>query len=61
MKNILITGAAGFIGSNFIRYMLAQYQDQYSYFVYDKLTYASNLDNLSGLNRTLYFYSRRYL
>ncbi|PJF40752.1 MAG: dTDP-glucose 4,6-dehydratase [Phototrophicales bacterium] len=45
MKNILVTGAAGFIGSAFARYMVAQYP-HYKIVVYDKLTYAGNLDNL---------------
>ncbi len=45
MKNILVTGGAGFIGSNFVRYMLEKYDD-YFIVVFDKLTYAGNLDNL---------------
>ena len=45
MKNILVTGGAGFIGSNFVHYLLAQYQELHVV-VYDKLTYAGNLDNL---------------
>jgi dTDP-glucose 4,6-dehydratase len=45
MKNIMVTGGAGFIGSNFVRYMLGKYSD-YRITVYDKLTYAGNLDNL---------------
>lgn len=45
MKNILVTGAAGFIGSAFARYMVEKYRD-YQIIVYDKLTYAGNLDNL---------------
>ena len=45
MKNILVTGGAGFIGSNFVRYMLGRHPD-YKIVVYDKLTYAGNLNNL---------------
>jgi dTDP-glucose 4,6-dehydratase len=45
MKNLLITGGAGFIGSNFVRYLLTKYRD-YRLVVFDKLTYAGNLDNL---------------
>lgn len=42
---ILVTGGAGFIGSNFVQYLLAQYPD-YEVVVLDKLTYAGNLNNL---------------
>ena len=45
MKNILVTGGAGFIGSAFVRHMVANYPD-YNIIVYDKMTYAGNLDNL---------------
>lgn len=45
MKTILITGGAGFIGSNFVHYILEKYPD-YRVKVLDKLTYAGNLDNL---------------
>ena len=45
MKNILVTGGAGFIGSAFVRYMVATYPD-YNIVCYDKLTYAGNIDNL---------------
>jgi dTDP-glucose 4,6-dehydratase len=44
----MVTGGAGFIGSNFIRYMLEKYPG-YSIVVYDKLTYAGNLDNLKDV------------
>jgi dTDP-glucose 4,6-dehydratase len=45
MKNILVTGGAGFIGSNFVHLMLEKYDD-INIVVFDKLTYAGNLDNL---------------
>ncbi|HMQ52731.1 MAG TPA: dTDP-glucose 4,6-dehydratase [Anaerolineae bacterium] len=45
MQNILVTGGAGFIGSNFVHLMLGKY-DNIKLVVYDKLTYAGNLDNL---------------
>ena len=44
----MVTGGAGFIGSNFVRYMLDKYPDYYVV-VYDKLTYAGNLDNLKDV------------
>jgi dTDP-glucose 4,6-dehydratase len=47
-KNILVTGAAGFIGCNFVRHMLATYPDT-KIISYDKLTYAGSLDNLANL------------
>lgn len=47
MKKILITGGAGFIGSNFIQYMLQQHD--YELVNLDLLTYAGNLDNLKGV------------
>ncbi len=46
-KTILITGAAGFIGSNFVRLLLRS--GEYDYIrILDALTYAGNLDNLAG-------------
>ena len=44
-ETILITGGAGFIGSNFVPYFCAKYP-QYNIINLDKLTYAGNLDNL---------------
>jgi dTDP-glucose 4,6-dehydratase len=50
MRNLLVTGGAGFIGSNFVRYMLARFPD-IQIVVYDKLTYAGNLDNLETVSQ----------
>lgn len=47
-KNILVCGGAGFIGSNFITYVLNKHKD-YNVVNYDKLTYAANLDNLKEI------------
>lgn len=48
MKRLLVTGGAGFIGSNFIRYMLSKHDDV-QIINLDKLTYAGNLDNLKDV------------
>ncbi|MHB0857560.1 MAG: dTDP-glucose 4,6-dehydratase [Anaerolineae bacterium] len=48
MKTLMVTGGAGFIGSNFVRCMLQRHPD-YRYVVYDKLTYAGNPDNLKDM------------
>ena len=45
MKNVLVTGAAGFIGANFAEYFVNKHPD-YNVIVVDKLTYAGNLANL---------------
>ena len=47
-KNILITGAAGFIGSNFAEYFVNKYPE-YNIIVLDKLTYAGNMNNLNNV------------
>ncbi|MCD4670915.1 MAG: dTDP-glucose 4,6-dehydratase [Actinomycetia bacterium] len=47
-KTLLITGGAGFIGSNFIHYMMDKYPD-YKIVNLDKLTYAGNLENLRDI------------
>lgn len=48
--NILVTGGAGFIGSNFVRHMLSRHN--YTIVNLDSLTYAGNLQNLKDIERT---------
>ena len=47
MRTILVTGGAGFIGSNFVRMVLSEHADA-KVINYDSLTYAGNLENLAG-------------
>jgi len=47
MRTILVTGGAGFIGSNFVRMVLSEHNDCFVVNL-DKLTYAGNLENLAG-------------
>lgn len=51
MKNILVTGGAGFIGSNFVRFLLEKNQ-QVRVINLDLLTYAGNIKNLENLSDT---------
>ncbi|SCL86921.1 dTDP-glucose 4,6-dehydratase [Bacillus cytotoxicus] len=54
--NIFVTGGAGFIGSNFIRYILRTHQT-YRIINYDLLTYSGNLDNLQSVHQdSRYFF-----
>ena len=48
MKNILITGGAGFIGSHLVRLLVNKYPE-YHIINMDVLTYAGNLDNLKDI------------
>ena len=48
MKRLLVTGGAGFIGSNFVRYILGKHPD-YHITVLDALTYAGHLENLEDV------------
>lgn len=55
MKTYLVTGGAGFIGSNFIHYMFKKYDNDIRIVNVDKLTYAGNLENLKDVeNRENY-------
>ena len=53
-NNILVTGAAGFIGANFVEYFVSKYPD-YNIIVVDKLTYAGNKDNLKNVEDKITF------
>lgn len=50
MSKILVTGGAGFIGSNFVLYWVNKYP-QDTVVVFDKLTYAGNLENLTSIEK----------
>lgn len=49
MRTYLVTGGAGFIGSNYIHYMFGKYGDDIRIINVDKLTYAGNLENLKDI------------
>ena len=49
MRTYLVTGGAGFIGSNYIHYMFRKYGDTIRIINVDKLTYAGNLENLKDI------------
>jgi dTDP-glucose 4,6-dehydratase len=58
MKTVLVTGGAGFIGSNFVKYMLKQHPD-YKIINLDVLTYAGNLENLTDIEENPnYFFEK---
>jgi dTDP-glucose 4,6-dehydratase len=62
LSHILVTGGAGFIGSNFIRYLFSLSDFQGTIVNLDKLTYAGNLDNLRAVQARFdekrYFFER---
>ncbi|MCI8389600.1 MAG: dTDP-glucose 4,6-dehydratase [Roseburia sp.] len=59
MKTYLVTGGAGFIGSNYIHYMFRKYGDSIRIINVDVLTYAGNLENLRDVeNRENYMFIR---
>ncbi|MBN2410088.1 dTDP-glucose 4,6-dehydratase, partial [candidate division KSB1 bacterium] len=51
MFKYLVTGGAGFIGSNFIHYLFNKYGDNVEIINLDKLTYAGNLENLKAIEK----------
>lgn len=51
MRTYLVTGGAGFIGSNYIHYMFKKYGDEIRIINVDVLTYAGNLENLKDIER----------
>lgn len=58
MKTYLITGGAGFIGSNFVLYLLKRYEDICVVNV-DALTYAGNLENLIAVENDDRYHFRK--
>ena len=53
-RRVVVTGGAGFIGSNYVRHALEAHPE-WTIVVFDKLTYAGNLDNLEGLGERVAF------
>lgn len=49
MRTYLVTGGAGFIGSNYIHYMFRKYDNEIRIINVDVLTYAGNLENLKDI------------
>ena len=49
MKNVLVTGGCGFIGSNFVKYLISL--DKYFPIILDKLTYAGSKENIKKINK----------
>lgn len=54
---LLVTGGAGFIGSNFVRYVYSNRPD-WIINVYDKLTYAGNEENIAGLDKSRVIFTK---
>jgi dTDP-glucose 4,6-dehydratase len=54
MRTILVTGGAGFIGSNFVKHMLEKHPE-YKIINIDALTYAGNLENLKDIDKNPYY------
>ena len=52
MKNVLVTGGCGFIGTNFVKYLISC--GNYFPVILDKLTYAGNITNLDKADKKKY-------
>ena len=59
MKTYLVTGAAGFIGANYIKYILAKHDD-IKVVILDALTYAGNLENLKDVDSSALFLKKSW-
>lgn len=60
MRTYLVTGGAGFIGSNYIHYMFRKYDNEIRIINVDALTYAGNLENLKDIeNRDNYTFVKQ--
>ena len=55
MKNVLVTGGCGFIGSNFVKLLINN--NEVFPVVLDKLTYAGNVNNLDHIDKNEYIFS----
>ena len=55
MRTYLVTGGAGFIGSNYIHYMFKKYDNEFRIINVDALTYAGNLENLKDVDSSAFF------
>ena len=53
MRTYLVTGGAGFIGSNYIHYMFRKYDNEIRIINVDCLTYAGNLENLKDIENRI--------
>ena len=53
VKTVMVTGGAGFIGSNFVRYLFEKYSD-YKILLLDLLTYAGDIENIPEIVRNSY-------